>query len=65
MARTPRLGAVAIALGILIAGAGCMSAEAPATPGLAGTSWRAETILGRPVVESSVPTITFEEDGRV
>jgi heat shock protein HslJ len=65
MARTPRLGAGAIALGILIAGAGCMSAEDPATPRLPGTSWRAETIMGRPVVETAVSTILFEEDDRV
>jgi heat shock protein HslJ len=34
-------------------------------PGLAGTTWRAETIMGRPVIDSAASTITFEADGRV
>ena len=65
MARRPRLGARAIALAILIAGAGCMSSQDPTTPALRGTSWRAETIMGRPVIDNSASTTTFEADGRV
>jgi heat shock protein HslJ len=59
MARAPGLAAVAIALGILMAGAGSEAAE------LTGTTWRAETIMGRPVVDDSASTVTFEADGRV
>jgi heat shock protein HslJ len=65
MAGTSRSGAAAIALAILMAGAGCTTADEPAAPQLAGTSWRAETIMGRPVIDSSASTITFEADGRV
>ena len=64
MARTPQTGVAAIALGILMMGPGCTSADEPA-PRLAGTSWRAETIMGRPVIDASASTITFEADGRV
>jgi heat shock protein HslJ len=63
--RILRFGIAAIALGAMMAGAGCSTSEEAATPQLAGTTWRAETIMGRPVVESSVATITFEPDGRV
>ena len=48
-----------------MASAGCSAADEAATPQLAGTTWRAETIMGRPVVENSAATITFEPDGRV
>jgi heat shock protein HslJ len=65
MAGTPRPRTAAIALAILTAGAGCTTADAPAVPQLAGTSWRAETIMGRPVIDGSASTITFEADGRV
>jgi heat shock protein HslJ len=64
MARTPRSEVAAIALGILMTGAGCTIANDPA-PRLAGTSWRAETIMGRPVLDAAASTITFEADGRV
>jgi heat shock protein HslJ len=65
MTRTLRLGTAAIALGVLMAGAGCTAADEPDQPGLTGTTWRAETIMGRPVIDSSASTITFEADGRV
>jgi heat shock protein HslJ len=65
MARTPRSRVAAIALGILMTGGGCTTADDPATPQLAGTTWRAETIMGRPVLDSSASTITFEADGRI
>ena len=65
MARAPRFKVAAIALGILMAGAGCTTADEPAMPQLAGTTWRAETIMGRPVIDASASTITFEADGRV
>jgi putative lipoprotein len=41
------------------------AADEPAAPALAGTTWRAETIMGRPVIDSAASTITFEADGRV
>jgi heat shock protein HslJ len=65
MARTPRFSVAAVVLGILMAGSGCTAASEPDTPGLADTTWRAETIMGRPVIDSSLATITFEADGRV
>jgi heat shock protein HslJ len=64
MARTPRLRAAAIAL-VLMASAGRVSAENPAGTQLAGTTWRAETIMGRAVIDASTSTITFEADGRI
>jgi heat shock protein HslJ len=63
MARKSRFRAAAVALGILMAGVGCSTADEPATP-LAG-SWRAETIIGRPVIDDSTSTVNFEADGRV
>jgi heat shock protein HslJ len=65
MASRPRFGVAAIALGMLMVGVGCRAADEPAAPQLAGTTWQAETIMGRPVVENSASTITFEPDGRV
>jgi heat shock protein HslJ len=44
---------------------GCEGAGEPAGVDLTGTTWRAETIMGRPVIDSSASTITFEADGRV
>jgi heat shock protein HslJ len=64
MAKAPRFRVAAIALGVLMAGPGCTTAQ-PATPQLTGTTWRAETIMGRPVLDASTSTITFEADGRV
>ena len=49
----------------LMAGGGAMAADEPAAPALAGTTWWAETITGRPVIDSAASTITFEADGRV
>jgi heat shock protein HslJ len=46
----------------LMAGSAAKAADAPA---LAGTTWRAETITGRPVLDFAASTITFEADGRV
>jgi heat shock protein HslJ len=43
---------------------GCEATQA-ADGGLTGTTWQAETIIGRPVIDSSASTITFEADGRV
>jgi putative lipoprotein len=54
----------ALTLGNLMAGAGCTTTDEPATR-LPGTTWRAETIMGRPVIDASASTITFEADGRV
>jgi heat shock protein HslJ len=65
MARAFGLAKAAIALGLLMPGAGCQAADDPAAPGLAGTAWRAETIMGRPVIDNSASTLTFEADGRV
>jgi heat shock protein HslJ len=64
MATAPRFKVAAIALGVLMAGPGCTTAQ-PATPQLTGTTWRAETIMGRPVLDASASTITFEADGRI
>ena len=57
---------------VLLAGtmlmAACSTADddmASLPDGLAGTSWRAETIAGRPVAEGVLSTITFAEDGKV
>ena len=57
--------AAAALLVALMAGGGAMAADEPAAPALAGTTWRAETITGRPVIDSAASTITFEADGRV
>jgi heat shock protein HslJ len=65
MARRLWYGAAAIALVVLMAGVGRLAADEPAAPPLADTTWRAETILGRPVIDSSATTITFGADGRV
>jgi heat shock protein HslJ len=59
-----RFAVSAIALAALMT-ARCEAAGQATGTGLAGTTWRAETIMGRPVIDSSVPTITFEADGRV
>jgi putative lipoprotein len=56
---------VAIALVVLTAGVGGRAADEPAAAQLAGTTWRAETILGRPVIDSAASTITFDADCRV
>ena len=61
MAKRPVLAAAAMALGILMTVAGCQAADQRLT----GTTWRAETIMGRPVVDSSASTISFEADNRV
>jgi heat shock protein HslJ len=62
MAGTRRHAAAVVLLVALMAGGAAKAADAPA---LAGTTWRAETITGRPVVDSAASTITFEADGRV
>lgn len=64
MARKPRSGVATIALAVLMAGAGCTGTEDPA-PQLPGTTWRADTIMGRPAINGAASTITFEADGRV
>jgi heat shock protein HslJ len=60
-----RFGVAAVALGVLMAGPGCTAADGPDQPRLTATTWRAETIMGRPVIDSSASTISFEADGRV
>jgi heat shock protein HslJ len=64
-ATPPRYSVAAVALGVLMATAGCAAADEPDQPGLTGTTWRAETIMGRPVIDASASTVTFEADGRV
>ena len=63
MAKARWVSTAALVLGILMAGSGCTAAEAPDGPALTGTTWRAETIMGRPVIEAATSTITFEADG--
>lgn len=63
MAKAPGFAAAALALGVLMANAASNSANAAAE--LVGTTWRAETIMGRPVIDYAASTITFEADGRV
>jgi len=65
MARMPRFSVAAIAFGVMMAGSGCTAADEPEQPSLIGTTWRAETIMGRPVIDAAASTITFEADGRV
>jgi heat shock protein HslJ len=65
MAKTGWFGLAAIALGIVMAGSGSTRADEPDPAWLTGTIWRAETIMGRPVIDASASTITFESDGRV
>ena len=65
MRRGPQYGAAAVWLLALMTGGATKAADEPVAPALAGTTWRAETITGRPVVENSAATITFEPDGRV
>jgi putative lipoprotein len=49
----------------LMTGGGAMATDEPVAPALAVTTWRAETIMGRPVIDSATSTLTFEPDGRV
>jgi hypothetical protein len=65
MVGTRRHAAAAVLVAALMAGGSARAADEPATPALAGTTWRAETITGRPVLDSAASTITFEADGRV
>ena len=65
MAKTGWFGLAATALGIVMAGSVSTGADEPDRAGLTGTSWRAEIIMGRPVIDASASTITFEIDGRV
>jgi heat shock protein HslJ len=64
MARLPRVGVAAVAFGVMMADSGCIADE-PDHAGLIGTTWRAETIMGRPVIDDAASTISFEADGRV
>ena len=57
--------AAAVSLAALMAGGAAQAANEVAAPALAGTTWRAATIMGRPVVDSATLTLTFETDGRV
>jgi heat shock protein HslJ len=65
MAKTGWFGLAAIALGIVMAGSVSTGADEPDRAGLTGTTWRAEIIMGRRVIDASASTITFESDGRV
>jgi heat shock protein HslJ len=64
MAGRRRYAAAAVLLAALMAGGSARAADEPAAA-LAGTTWRAETITGRPVIDCAASTITFEADGRV
>ncbi len=53
-----------------IAGCALLIAASAAAEGnlreqLVGTTWRAETIMGQPVMDYAASTITFEADGRI
>jgi heat shock protein HslJ len=65
MAKARGPAVAAIAFGTLMAAAAGQAANDPAAPDLTGTTWRAETIMGRPVIDYSASTISFEADGRV
>src|SRR5262245_8027867 len=60
-----RCRAAAVLLAALMAGGAAQAADEPAAPALAGTTWRAETIMGGPVIDSAASAITFAADGRV
>jgi heat shock protein HslJ len=64
MARMAGFAVSAIAVAALMA-AGSEVPGQSADVELTGRTWRAETIMGRPVIDSSDSTITFEADGRV
>jgi putative lipoprotein len=64
MSTKARLIAASIAA-ILLGAAHGSGAAAPPDPRLAGTTWRAETITGSPVIDFAASTITFETDGPV
>jgi heat shock protein HslJ len=55
--------AASIVAGVMAAvfGAG----QASSAPELNGTTWLAETIMGRPVIDFAASTVTFEGDGRI
>ncbi len=60
--RAAWLGLAAAALGA----AGCAPVPQgpdPLPPGLAGTSWRAESVTGLPVLPGVASTLAFSEDG--
>jgi heat shock protein HslJ len=65
MARARGPATAAIGFGILMIAAAGQAANDPATPELTGTTWRAETIMGRPVIDYAASTVAFEADGRV
>ena len=65
MARRPRFSVATVVFGVLMAGSGGTAADEPHSPGLTGPTWRAETIMGRPVIDASASTVTFDADGRV
>jgi heat shock protein HslJ len=64
MARIAGFAVSAIALAALMVAASEVPGQS-ADFELTGTTWRAATIVGRPVIDSSASTITFEADGRV
>src|ERR687898_612065 len=64
MVRMAGFALSAIAFAALMA-AGCAAPGRAAGAALDGTTWRAETIMGRPVIATAASTITFEADGRV
>jgi heat shock protein HslJ len=64
MSTKARLIAASIAA-IRLGAAHGSGAAAPPDPRLAGTTWRAETITGSPVIDFAASTITFETDGPV
>jgi putative lipoprotein len=58
---TRNLRTILIATGLMVTIHGVDANDA----GLVGTSWRAETIVGRPVIDIAASTLTFETDGKV
>jgi heat shock protein HslJ len=65
MAEARGPAAAALGFSILMMAAAGQAANDPAMPEFASTAWRAETIMGRPVMDYAASTITFEADGRV
>jgi putative lipoprotein len=59
MARIVRIALAAAGLMAMADGVGATEAS------LIGTSWRAETILGRPVIDIAASTVTIGADGQV
>jgi putative lipoprotein len=64
MMRSPAGLAVILGMALVACSTGSLKVE-PLPPGLAGTSWRAETITGLPVLDGVDSTLTFVGTDRV